>query len=122
MHANCCRTVLWSAALRVPRGLCIMQRIHVDHTGEFRLQLVIVCGGMLQILLPVMAAPKSLKKSAVYTLRCTVLVSSCFNITTTVVLATNNRGVYMRTVTTHLACTIIPLAKTSFDFISLNGC
>jgi hypothetical protein len=77
------------------------------------------CFGMLQIHLPVTAAPKSF---------CNVYPKmhgaslELFNITTTVVLATNNRGLSIESLMAQLAYTAITLAETGFDFTSLNGC
>jgi len=120
MHPNCFRTVVRSAAVRVPRGLCTTYNaegscrsygwvsLEIGHRLWWYITNTSTSNGSTQVL----------QKSAVFT----VLASSCCNITTTVVLATNNRGFSIRSVMTHLACTIITLAETSFDFTLLNGC
>jgi hypothetical protein len=115
------RNILPKSGTFPPGHLYIMQRVNVGRMGEFRLKLAIVCGGMLLIHLQVMAAPKSLKKSAMCTLRCTVLASICFNITTTVVLTTNNRSYSIRSLMEHLACTVITLALYFAKLMSIHG-
>jgi len=97
----------------------IVQRVNVDQMGGFRLKLAIVCGGMLQIHLPVMAAPKSF--CSVYPkMHCVSL--DLFQYYYDCRLGNKQPTISIHSLMAHLACTVITLAETSFDFTSLNGC